>query len=223
MAILTGPRFGPTAPGAVQQLIVICHGVGANGQDLIGIAPILAAGLPHAVFTAPDGPEPYDGAPPDGPHAGRQWFSLSDWHPAVMEAGIRAARGTLDAHIDETLAELHLAPTDYALGGFSQGAMMALFTGLRRPIPPRAVLSYAGMLLGPEKLPKEIANRATILLAHGEEDRVVPPEASRVAAEVLRELDVPVKLVMCRDLDHGIDAEGLAEGNRLLREVFAPR
>ena len=222
MAILTGPRFGPLAEGPVQQLVVICHGVGANGQNLISVAPILAAALPHAVFVAPDGPEPYDGAPPGEQTDGRQWFSLSDWRPLVMEAGIRAARGALDDYLDATIAELGIPPTEYAIAGFSQGAMMALFTGLRRPIPPRAILAYAGMLLGPEELPQEIANRAPVLLVHGEEDEVVPPEASNVAADVLLGLDVPVKLVMRRDLGHSIDAEGLAEGTRMLKDVFAP-
>jgi phospholipase/carboxylesterase len=221
MTKLDGPRFGPVAPGAPRQLVVICHGVGANGQDLISIAPILAAALPHAVFVAPDGPEPYDMIPPGYPDEGRQWFSLSDRRPIVMEPAIRAARDSLDAYIDATLAELAIPPADYALAGFSQGAMMALFTGLRRPVPPRAILAYSGMLLGPDRLAAEIANRARVLLVHGEQDEVVPPEASSVAADVLRGLDVPVDLVMRRDLGHSIDPEGLREGVRVLRTVFA--
>jgi phospholipase/carboxylesterase len=144
MTTLTGPRFGPVAPGAPQQLVVICHGVGANGQDLIALAPMLAAALPHAVFAAPDGPEPYDMIPDGHPTEGRQWFSLKDWRPVAMEAGVRAARDKLDRTLDETLAELGIPPTEYALAGFSQGAMMALFTGLRRPIAPRAILAYSG-------------------------------------------------------------------------------
>jgi phospholipase/carboxylesterase len=221
MTTLTGPRFGPAAPGAPRQLVVICHGVGANGQDLIAIAPLWAATLPHAVFAAPDAPEPYDMIPPGNPNDGRQWFSLKDWRPEVMEAGVRSARTTLDRFIDETLAELALPPTDYVLAGFSQGAMMALFTGLRRPTPPRAILAYSGMLLAPDELRDEIANRARVLLVHGEEDEVVPAEASSVAADVLQALDVPVDLIMRPGLGHGIDPEGLAEGARVLGEAFS--
>jgi phospholipase/carboxylesterase len=221
MTTLTGPRFGPAAPGAPRQLVVICHGVGANGQDLIAIAPLWAATLPHAVFAAPDAPEPYDMIPPGNPNDGRQWFSLKDWRPEVMEAGVRSARTKLDRFIDETLAELALPPTDYVLAGFSQGAMMALFTGLRRPTPPRAILAYSGMLLAPDELRDEIANRARVLLVHGEEDEVVPAEASSVAADVLQALDVPVDLIMRPGLGHGIDPEGLAEGARVLGEAFS--
>jgi phospholipase/carboxylesterase len=222
MTRLTGPRFGPTAAGAPRQLVVICHGVGANGQDLIAIAPLLAAALPHAVFTAPDGPEPYDMMPGD-PNEGRQWFSLKSWEPAVMEAGIRDARHALDRYLDDTLAELGIPPTEYALAGFSQGAMMALFTGLRRPTPPRAILAYSGMLLGAAELQAEMTNRAPVLLVHGEEDEVVPAEASSIAADMLRSLNVPAELIMRPGLGHSIDAEGLAAGARLLREVFPKR
>jgi phospholipase/carboxylesterase len=221
MTTLTGPRFGPLAPGAPRQLVVICHGVGANGQDLIALGPMLAAVLPHAVITAPDGPEAYDMMPPGNGFGGRQWFSLKDWRPEVMETGVRAARASLDRYLDDTLAELDIPPTEYALAGFSQGAMMALFTGLRRPIPPRAILAYSGMLLAPTELRDEIAHRARVLLVHGEEDEVVPSEASSVAADVLRALDVPVELMMRRGLGHSIDQEGIAEGGRVLQEAFS--
>jgi len=220
MAILTGPRFGPATSGPPRQLVVICHGVGANGHDLIAVAPILAAALPHAVFTAPDGPEAYDMVPPGDPNEGRQWFSLRDWRPEVLATGVRAACGTLDRYLDETMAELNSPPTQYALVGFSQGAMMALFTGLRRAAAPRAILAYSGMLLAPDDLKGEMANRARVLLVHGTEDEVVPPEASSIAADVLRGLDVPVELIMRGGLGHSIDPEGLAAGARVLREVF---
>ena len=58
MAQLVGPSFGPAAGGPPRQLVVLLHGVGADGQDLIGLAPMLAELLPHARFVAPDGPQP---------------------------------------------------------------------------------------------------------------------------------------------------------------------
>ena len=42
MAQLVGPSFGPSAGGPPRQLVVMLHGVGADGQDLIGLAPMLA-------------------------------------------------------------------------------------------------------------------------------------------------------------------------------------
>ena len=220
MAHLTGPSFGPAAGGPPRQLVVICHGLGANGADLIPLAPVLSAALPHAYFIAPDAPEPCDLVPPDqGLHA-RQWFSLRDWRPAAMEAGARSARPVLDHFIDATLAAQGIASGDYALVGFSQGAMMALFTGLRRQTPPRAILAYAGILLGPETLAEELANRAPILLVHGERDDVVSVEFSRMAADRLRQNRIPVELLTEPGLGHAIDGPGLAAGGRMLAQAF---
>jgi phospholipase/carboxylesterase len=214
---LSGPRFGPSGGGAPKGLVVLCHGVGSDGHDLIGLAPMLAAALPGIVFVAPHGPEPYDMAP-----TGRQWFSLADRRLAPMEAGVRAATAALDRFIDATLAEFKLPATAYVLAGFSQGAMMALFAGLRRPQAPRGILAYSGMLLGPDKLAAEMTNQPPVLLVHGEQDPVVPVSASRIGAEVLERLKVPTRLVIRPTLGHSIDPVGIAEGVSALNRAFAP-
>lgn len=220
MVRLTAESFGPAAGGAPRQLVVICHGLGASGKDLIAIAPSLAETLPHALFVAPNAPDPCDLVEPEeGVHA-RQWFSLRDWRPAAMEAGARAAAPVLDRFIDEMLAAHGIAPENYALAGFSQGAMMVLQTGLRRQTAPRAILAYAGILLGPERLAEEIANRAPVLLVHGERDDVISVEFSRMAAEILRRQRVPVELLIEPGLGHAVDAAGIAAGGRLLGQAF---
>jgi phospholipase/carboxylesterase len=53
----------PPAGGPARQLVVLLHGVGANGDDLIHLAPAIAAALSFAAFVAPHAPEPYDMAP----------------------------------------------------------------------------------------------------------------------------------------------------------------
>ena len=109
MAQLVGPSFGPTAGGPPCQLVVLLHGVGADGQDLIGLAPLLAELLPHARFVAPDGPQPCDLAP-----YGRQWFSLQDRRPASMLAGAERTLPALDAWLD--------GDRYYALSGGTPGS-----------------------------------------------------------------------------------------------------
>ncbi len=215
MADLQAVRWGPAAGGAARQLVVLCHGVGANGRDLIGLAPQCGAALPHAAFAAPDGPEPYDGAP-----FGRQWWSLRDRSPARMAAGASQARPALDGFIDAELARLGLPADAYALVGFSQGAMMALYAGLRRIAAPRAILAYSGALVAPEQLPLR-ANSAPVLLVHGESDEVVSASLSRDAAAALRAAGVPVQSLFRPGLGHGIDLVGLGAGVAALRTAFA--
>lgn len=216
MVQLSGPRFGPLSKGPAQQLVVVLHGLGADGQDLIELAPHWAKALPDAAFVAPDAPDPCD----MGPY-GRQWFSLQDRQPARMAAGARAARGALDAFLDAELARLSLPGSALALAGFSQGCMMALYTGLRRAVPPAAILGYSGALVAPERLAAEMTGRPPVLLVHGEADDVVPAAASRAAESALRAAGVPVEALYRPGLAHSIDIVGIEAGARALKAAFA--
>ncbi|MBL6455875.1 prolyl oligopeptidase family serine peptidase [Belnapia sp. T6] len=215
MAGLDGPRFG-AAPGAARQLVVVLHGLGADGEDLIGLAPDWAAALPEAAFVAPHAPQPCDMAP-----YGRQWFSLQDRSPDVMAGGVRRAAAALGPLIDAELARFGLPAEALALAGFSQGAMMALFLGLRRQPAPAAILAYSGALLGAEALATEALGRPPVLLVHGEADDVVPVAASRAAERALRAAGIPVEALYRPGLTHGIDGPGLAAGARTLARAFA--
>ena len=211
MASLQAVRWGPAAP---RRLVVLCHGVGADGRDLIGLAPHWAADLPDTAFAAPDAPEPYDGAP-----FGRQWWSIGDRNPARMAAGSAASRPLLDAFIDAELASLSLPKDAYALMGFSQGAMMVLYAGLRRSAAPRAILAFSGALVAPTQL-NERSNNAPVLLVHGESDDVVPVRRSREAETALRAAGVVVTSRYIPGLGHSIDDAGLAAGAAALRAGF---
>lgn len=201
--------------GHARQLIVLCHGLGADGHDLIDLSQAWSPALPDAVFVSPDGPQPCDMAP-----YGRQWFSLADRSPALLEAGARAAALELDPFIDAELARAGLPADAYALMGFSQGAMTVLFAGLRRAVAPRCILAFSGALVAPGKL-AEISNRAPVLLAHGEADEVVPASRSRDAAAALTAAGVPVETVFSPGLGHGLDDAGIASAALMLQRVFA--
>jgi phospholipase/carboxylesterase len=215
-ATLDGPRWGPASGGAPRQLVVLLHGVGADGNDLIDLAPHCGAALPDAAFVAPHAPFPFDGAP-----MGRQWFALWDRTPGQLEAGLRAVQPVLDGFLDAELARLGLAPGALALVGFSQGAMTALFCGLRRGAAPAAVVAYAGALLAPAALGAEIAARPPVLLVHGEADQVVPAAASRAGEAALRAAGVAVEALYRPGLGHGIDEEGLMAGAAFLARAFS--
>jgi phospholipase/carboxylesterase len=217
---LSGPSVAPRAGGPARQLVVLLHGVGADGHDLIDLSSQWAHALPHAAFTSPDAPERYDMLPPGVPGHGRQWFSLADRTQARLEAGIAAARPSLDRFLDAELARLGLAPGAYALMGFSQGAMMALYTGLRRAVPPRAILAFSGALLAPQRLAETTARPPT-LLVHGEADEVVPVASSRAAEQALRAIGVAVDALYVPGLGHGIDPAGLSAGGLFLQRAFA--
>ena len=217
MPILDGPEWGPKT-GPAKHLVVLLHGVGADGNDLIDLAPGWAGAAPEAQFWSPHAPEAYDQA---GPGFGRQWFSLADRTPARMAAGLAAVRPVLDAAIAERCAALGIPLTHVALMGFSQGAMTALSYGLRRAEPPAAILAYSGGLPDATDLADSIACRPPVLLVHGEDDQVVPASASRGTESALRALGVPVESLFCPRLAHGIDQAGISRGALFLQRSLA--
>lgn len=214
--LLDGPRYGPKNGRKPEQLVVLCHGLGADGHDLIDLAPYWAAALPAARFAAPNAPEANEMMP-----HGRQWFDIGDRSPQHVAVGARRAARYLNAFIDAELAGLALPATHYALMGFSQGAMMALFTGLRREVGPRAILAYSGALVAPETLAAERVNAAPVLLVHGEADEVLPAFLSHQAERQLLAAGVPVEALYQPNLGHGIDDAGLATGALFLQRAFA--
>jgi phospholipase/carboxylesterase len=216
MAAMTGPKWGPKNGGAPKMIVFLLHGLGADGNDLIDLAPYWGNAAPDAVFLSPHAPEPHDGAP-----FGRQWFSLSDRSPPARLAGAQVARPALDAMIDEACATYGLPTSAVVLMGFSQGAMMALYAGLRRAEPVAGILAYSGMLIGAETLAEEVVSRPPVLLVHGEVDEVVPAAASRQAESALRAAGVPVESTFSPTLGHGIDDAGLSAGALFLQRTAA--
>ena len=215
MAKLLGPATGPLAGGAPRQLVVLLHGVGADGQDLIGLAPILAEKLPHALFVAPDAPQPCDMAP-----YGRQWFSLQDRRPAAMLAGARRTAPLLDGFLDELLGRHGLDESRLAVVGFSQGTMMSLFIGPRRARSPAAILGFSGALLGAEDLPREARGRPPVMLIHGDADDVVPVDALFMAVAGLQAAEIPVQWIIRPGLSHSIDPHGIEAGGKFLASML---
>jgi phospholipase/carboxylesterase len=214
MALLEidGPRFGPASGGKADSLIVLLHGVGADGNDLIELAPILGEHLPGTAFVSPHAPFPYDGAP-----MGRQWFSLMERTQEMMLAGVRASAPILDAFLDEELARLALSDNRLALVGFSQGTMMSLYVAPRRAKPIAGVVGFSGALVGADLLAAEVKSRPPVLLIHGDADPVVPVQAMEGARRALTAAGIAVETERRPGLPHSIDQPGLVKALHFLR------
>jgi len=216
MRTLSGPAVEPPGGRPARALVVMLHGVGADGNDLIGLAPMLQRYLPEAAFVSPDGPEPCDMAP-----MGRQWFSLMDRRPAALLAGVQRAAPDVSAFLDAELAKRNLAADRCALLGFSQGTMAALHVAPRHAPPLAAVVGFSGALLAPELLDGEIRARPPVLLVHGTADEVVPAGALPGARDALAATGFAVQWELRPGLGHGIDPDGIDRAGRFLRAAIA--
>jgi len=213
MRELDGPRREPRgrAPTA---LVVLLHGYGANGDDLIPLGDEWRGRLPGAVFVAPNAPQPIPGMP-----GALQWFALTMRDPVEFWRGVVAARPLLDRFLDAELARYRLPPDRLALVGFSQGTMLALHAGLRRAAAPAAIVGFSGLLAGPEHL-SEITARPPILLIHGEADDLIPADALHMAREPLAKAGLLLEWHVRPGLGHGIDPEGAAMAGHFLKQTL---
>ncbi len=211
---LTGPTLAP-ARGPATHLVVLVHGYGADGQDLIGLANHWQGLLPTVAFAAPNAPTPVPGSP------GFQWFPISRIDPHEMQKGVEVAGPQLDEYLDGELARLGLPPENLALVGFSQGTMLSLHVGLRRKVQPAAIVGFSGMLAGALPQSSESGGElAPILLTHGESDQVIPPQAMFLAATQLGAAGARVQWHLARGMGHGIDPEGLSLAGNFLDLAF---
>ncbi len=211
---ISGPEFGPASGGAPKQLVVLLHGWGADGNDLIGLAPVWSRVLPDAMFVSPHAPFTCDIG------MGRQWFSLDDRRPEILLAGVQMAAPLVDRYIDAALARHGLVDSALAVVGFSQGTMMSLHVMPRRGTPCAGVLGYSGALLSGEHLAAEATAHPPVLLIHGEADPIVSAAALGHAADGLRSAGFDVETLLRPGLGHGIDEEGMTSGARFITRAL---
>lgn len=218
MPLLDGPRLAPAYGGPAQRLVVLLHGYGADGNDLLDLGRIWARRLPTAAFVAPNAPERCAMAP-----VGYQWFPLTFRDPTEFWRGVNQAAPLLDAFLDDELARHGLGDEAMALVGFSQGTMMALHVGPRRRRALAGIVGFSGLLAGADRLAAEVRSRPPVLLVHGAEDDVVPFAYLDPAVSALAAAGLAVEHHRIEDLAHGIDDEGLDLAGRFLERVLAAR
>ena len=207
---LNGPRMPPARGGKADALVIFLHGYGSNGADLISLAPFWADKLPGAAFVSPNAIENVPQAP-----GGYQWFPISNLDPHLMEQGAKNAALSVDRFIDRELEKHGLDESRLVLVGFSQGTMMALYTGLRRAKPVAGILGFSGVLVG-RRLKDEMKSKPPVLLVHGDRDPTIPIAAMFDSAEQLAAADHGAQWHVSYGVPHSIGQDGLDLGGAFL-------
>jgi phospholipase/carboxylesterase len=202
-------------------LVVLCHGYGAPGTDLVGIAGELLAMQPHLSrevrFAFPEAPLALD----DVPFGGRAWWhiDIGRFQRAAMTGsyadlleetpdGMPAARRALHATVDELVRQSGVPMSRVLLGGFSQGAMVATDLTLRLEEAPGALAVLSGTLLSRNEWAKLAEKRRGlhVLQSHGTQDPILPYPAALELKGVLEAAGMSVDFTSFRG-GHGIDGD----------------
>ena len=211
LEVATAGRMPEGEPGG--NAVVLLHGWGAPGDDLVPLAQVLAH--PRTRFFFPVGPLTEVGG-------GRAWWHLDPrdrpkhaWddqevaghqpHPQV--AASRAAVQQLLQSIKR-----RYKPDALLLGGFSQGAMLSLDVALAAAPVVDRVAALSGVLLA-DSLPalkESRASKPAVFVSHGREDELLAFEGGERAARLLERHGFAVTW---RPFDggHGIPPETLDE------------
>lgn len=216
--------------------VVLCHGFGAPGTDLVPLGEELAAMNPEQVgeiaYLFPEAPLELGGYG----FGGRAWWmvdverfgrvvgnaramaELSAEIPPGMPESSQALRGCLE----EAERQLGVPLSRTLLGGFSQGSMVATDIALRLPTPPAALCIFSGHLLAePEwrRLAKKRGSLA-VLQTHGKFDPLLPFDGAVALRDLLIESGLSVEFVPFNG-PHTIPLEGIDRCAALMRQVFA--
>lgn len=206
----------PASGGLPKQAVVLLHGYGSDGNDLIGLAPYWRDSLPDALFVAPNAPLPCDGFA-----GGYQWFEIdfAGDRLARRQTGVIKARPTLVQFLEDMWAQTGILPENTIVGGFSQGAMMALHAGLSLETPLMGIIAFSGAFLAPEGYDATDRARTPICIIHGDEDDVVSPGLSAQANEELTLAGYDVSYHVSRGTGHSIAQDGLDFASAFIARV----
>jgi phospholipase/carboxylesterase len=228
---LSGNVQNPASGKKPTSAVILLHGYGSSGDDLIGLAPYFARNLPDTIFYAPHAPSPFEG----GMMGGYQWFSLRYYNPNLMRGDstlasqffdmiadeLKTATSKLDTYLTQILDHHSLTADRLVLVGFSQGTMMSLHVGPRRAQQLGGIVGFSGMMMWPEKLAAEIKTKPPVALVHGTDDDIVPVEGTHSAEKTLTAAGIACRVKIIPGMQHGIDDSGAAFAAEFLKRVLS--
>ena len=210
---LEATSISPLSKNKPQQVIVLCHGYGGDGQDISNLAIHWQRFLPETIFLCPNAPEICAVNP-----QGYQWFDLSsDREEVILEKSLTAEE-KLNTFLDQVLDNFQLETTNLALVGFSQGCMMSIQIALKKKEQINCLVGYSGKIINQKYLSNNIHSKPKIFLMHGANDTIVSPTHLLEAKEYLTNRGLKIKTKLFKDCEHRIPVEGSSLGLGFLKK-----
>ena len=195
--------------------VILCHGYGGDGKDISILAGYWRTFLCETIFICPDAPERCAASP-----IGFQWFDLMDQSAEQILSKSLIAENKLNQLIDEVKKKYDLKADKIIIGGFSQGCMLTLQTGIKRKDKINSIIGYSGKIINAEHLSKNLNSRPNILLMHGEQDQVVTVDAFLEAKDFFGKNNYAIESKLFKDCEHRIPTEGSSLGLQFIKKHF---
>jgi phospholipase/carboxylesterase len=209
---LDGPRLEPASGSGADSLIILLHGHGSHGGEMIELARAWQARFPKAAFVAPDGLQVMGGG-------ARRWFPVTSASLEELAAGAEAARPELEAFIDVEGKRYGVVRARTVIVGFSQGSIVALNLAIKSQHPLAGIIGFSGMLAA-ASVSEAMAQATPITLLHGALDHLIPASAVSTAEAVLTQAGFSVASTIFDGLGHGIDERSLAAGANAIGQAL---
>ena len=216
------PRFEMESAPRPTASVIMLHGLGANGHDLAGVVPEMnLQGCQPIRFIFPHAPS--IPVTVNGGYVMPAWYDITgtDLVSRQDAQGIHQSELAITALVANEVKR-GIAPDHIVLAGFSQGAAMALHTGLRLPFAIAGVIALSGYLLLADRfaIERSSANAHTpVFMGHGLNDTVVIHGRGETSRNVLRSLGYAVEW-QSYDTEHNITPEELDDVSEFLRRVL---
>ena len=186
----------------IKNAVILLHGYGGDGNDISTITLNWKRFLPETIFFCPNGHE----ACPINPN-GFQWFDLEKNNQSyILEETIKSEK-KLNFFINEIKSEFNLNNSEICLSGFSQGCMMSINLGLTAEENFNCIVGFSGKIIDKENISKRIKSKTKMLLIHGDQDAVVPPNSLLEAKDFLIRNKINVETKMIVNCGHHIPIE----------------
>ncbi len=193
--------------------VILCHGYGGDGKDISILAGYWRSYLKDTIFICPDAPERCAASP-----TGFQWFDLMDQTKEQILSKSLVAEMKLNKLIDQVKIKNDLTADKIVLGGFSQGCMISLQTGLKRKDKINSIVGYSGKIIDTDHLSRNIISRPNIILMHGDIDQVVTVESLLEAKDFFIKNNYEIKTKIFKNCEHRIPTEGSSLGLQFIQK-----
>ena len=203
----------PLSKTKPKNAVILCHGYGGDGKDISILASYWRSYLPDTIFICPDAPEKCDASP-----SGFQWFDLMDQSPEQILSKSLVAETKLNKLIDEVKEKNSLSADQIVIGGFSQGCMISLQTGIKRKDKINSIIGYSGKIINTEHLAKNIVSRPNIILMHGDIDQVVTIDGLLEAKDFFSKNNYEIEIKIFKNCEHRIPTEGSSLGLQFIKK-----